>query len=364
MIQDKDIIYFIGDPLEVAAMLSIAKNLSYPKVILCNYENYSNLNLLDRTKILLESVGIVPISIITVRLVSNRLSFFGLKTKFRNNTILKNLNINVLESGLTSGMFSVCAHINSPIWDFPSLSAVSIWRMSHSPAEDIQCWRSSLEKNNVLVSTFLSTIRYLLGYRTHLRKFDKYYTWIQYSKDQSSLSLNPFIENMKVDFSDTNCDTLILFGADNYSNEGYSELCSLTKEHLLSLGRFLACCEAVEIIFVKFHPVVFGRLTSDQHEDLKNTLFDFAHELGFHKLSFLDDVFSHELLQLPAEIQLHLLAPKKIIGSYSSALLIPAYSGKVSVISDSTYNPSSRVREAVESQFLGDKIRVLTSDTD
>lgn len=360
MSNDKPIVYFVGDPLEVVGIISINEGFVPKNVVLCKYKNYKDDGLFERVLNLLKKIGGSPSEVIEVELLSNHISLTDIRKRILNNKKIKRLDETYFNGRLFSGDFAICANIFSPIVDYSFPTKVSFFRMSHSPAEDLEFMLQSHQKRFFgIVRGVRNACRSLMGYKRHRLNFERFYTWIKYADGQMGLSTVEFLKLNVVPEPKVCIDTVIVYASE-------ASHCSLEPDavadtYLRFLEDALSYCSNSESIAVKLHPSVYDKLRPEKYRLLKCLLRDRASGRGFRNFMFFDEVMGPDALSIPFELQMGVVKPHKVIGPYSSALLISAFVPEVDVISDSTYFPSSALRESLEVPFLrGSGLRVAT----
>lgn len=362
MSKPDNLVFVVADPLEVPAMMEVLGGAKPARVILCEYENFSELNLKDRTSHLLEVIGVKQTVPIKLHLTIGRLSLKKVLYYFRNLQKISGLNRTDFQGGLFDSSNIIVANKFSPIFHYAYYyGQCTLWRVSHSPGEDAQEFAKACSPKGTLYRLVLFIIslckRKLTRYDP--RRVKREYSWLPHLPHHRGLDFDRYISAMP-DVIAERCDVIILFGAEDYSNEKEAIDRKIFRLHEVFIDAALNDCSQSDKIIFKFHPFVAGRMTVDEVSELSSAIVRRSKDRGFFNIQNISDIEAEiDCESYPAEILIKMLRPDTVIGPYNTSLLMPSERWGMRVIADSSLFPACAKREEAE-RLLARHIHIKT----
>lgn len=369
-------IFVISSPQEAVGLLLLSQGRLVENCILVKYIDYSDGKYAQIIKKLLDEVKIknlYPINLYLHNVSMNKGSVFQtVKQIVLNKIVIRKFDLEKFQGSLFKNSYNFVTQINSPLLTLGKYDINKIYLMEHAPADSrnrIRRLKNIIIKNDgktkyqkfisymhggagkwysiykiIKIKTIDKIVNTLFPYTSALQYLDKGFSWIDYGDDFHLLDYR----NLKLNF-----DFLM---PEKKFNEEYKTLVMIEHKdafknikHLHNEMKEIDFVEMYadilqkhisinEAIVCKFHPYILqnsNKLEIRNYSESMRARFLIS---GYRKVVFFDEIYDDELISLmPVEMFIKPLKINKIVGLYSSTMVIVQDWDEMSVISDCSW---------------------------
>ena len=298
---------------------------------------------------------------------------------YKNKLILRDFNKNYFEGKLFKRDYYFISQMYSPLLSLSGYNTDKIFILEHSPTDSRERIEASKNKNldkgkctglkktstqlnlknlnlyffKIKRKALALVINYLFPNMRGMRYINKGFSWINYEDQYSLLDYRDLKFNFNFDFPSAgfeNENKTILLIESKEAFRDVPEIYDEVKEiDFIEMYSDMLCknIDRNELIICKLHPYTYQNSSKLQIEEYINKIKVSFNNAGYRKVKFLNEILSEKLLALmPVEAFIVPLKVNKILGLYSSAMLILQHWEEVTVISDCRWIKAfARIRE-------------------
>lgn len=376
-------IFVISSPQEAVGLILLSNNRPIEYCILIKYIDYTDGKFFEITKRIIEEVEIRNVYILNLYLHNSSMNkgeiFLSIKNILLNKKIIKKFDSDIFQGKLFNNSYNFVVQYYSPLLSLGCYDINRIYLMEHSPADS----RSRLSKLNscntgttyhitknsfflgcqkitslifqgpskwysiykkIKIRIFIKIINKLFPYMSVLENLKNGFSWIDYEDefqylDYRNLQLNSDFFGSTGHINHEFKTLLMIDHKAAYKNTGvlYNEMkdidfvemyAEILHKHV-SINEFIVC---------KLHPFIVQNLTTLEIEAYKEDMRARFLIAGYQNILFFDEIFHDHLISLmPVELFIKRLKINKIVGLYSSTMLIVQEWDDVEIISDCSW---------------------------
>ena len=369
-------IFVISSPQEAVGLLLLSKGRLVEYCILVKYIGYADGKYSEITNKILDDVKIKNLFILRLYLHNVSMNkgsvLLTAKQIVLNKIIIRKFDLEKFQGSLFKNSYNFVAQINSPLLTLGKYDINKIYLMEHSPADSrnrIKRLKNITLKNNgktkyqkiishmqggvrkwcliykiIKIKTIAKIVDTLFPYTNALQYLDKGFSWIDYGDDfhlldYRNLKLNFDFVMPEKKFNDEHKTLVMIEHKDAFKNieHLYNEMKEIDFVEMYAdiLQKHISINET---IVCKFHPFILqnsNKLEIRTYSESMRARFLIS---GYRKVVFFDEILHDELISLmPVEMFIKPLKINKIVGLYSSTMVIVQDWDEMSVISDCSW---------------------------
>lgn len=370
----KKTIFIISSPQEAAGLLLLSKDLAVDYCILIKYIDYADKIYADITKRVLDEVNIKNLLILDLYLHNVSMNqgniYLTFKQIYLNKLIINKFNKEKFHGDLFDNNYNFVAQFYSPILTLGNYDLNKIYLMEHSPTDSRDRLIRLKNKENIfnkkslrlvgrvdlssikLQQLFLkvkkkilrAVVLTLFPYMKELCYLKKGFSWVDYDDnfilmDYRNLKFNIEFSVLREGFYDEPKTLLLIEHKEAFIKVDalYKEMKEIDFVEMYAdiLKKHVGIDES---IVCKLHPYVLQNANKLDVKNYSDRLKACFLSIGYKKVTFLDEILQGELTHLmPVEMLLRPLKVNKMVGLYSSAMLIVQHWDGMMVISDCSW---------------------------
>lgn len=384
-------IFVISTPVEAVGLSILANDKLIENCIIVLYKNYTDILNKDLILKILEKNKIKNLYFLTLRFYLNPYKkghiVDFLKDIFINQAAIKKFDIDNFQGKLFKSNFNFVVQHFSPFLSHNRYDHKKVYTMEHSVGDAcaLLTEQNCVNFKKITIIDKLSTIflsndnkaqklinfvfaakkkiiyglLIILAPGSHTLKSCKQgFSWLNYLDGFTFLDFRDYngsieIEKINADFLNKYKTLLLIDHKEQYVEVEwiYEELkqinyidmyAAILKKHI----------NQEETIICKFHPKINQKLDAIQINNYINSLREKFLSMGYKKIYFLRDIIDDLTSYMPAELFLKPLKINKVVGVYTTTLLIAQEWKDMTVISDCSYSQTlSKLREIEGKSF-------------
>lgn len=385
----KRAIFVISSPQEAMGLLALMKGECLEVCIVVQYIGYANGTYSRLINRILSDINIKKILTLNLYLHNveiNKAKIYSTFEKiYKNKILLSEFNNKYFMGNLFKSEFNFIAQIYSPLLSLSRYSAEKIYILEHSPTDSRERIGASKKKNlenfgvvrtktysfsidfkNIGLYFFkikrkilTDVVNFLFPNMRNMRYIKRGFSWIDYGDGFSPIDYRGIKFNFSFNLPDEDFKnkpkTILLIE----SREAFRDVPEIYEEmqgiDFIEMYSDMLCKHIAldELIICKLHPYTYQNSSELEIDDYIKKIKAAFNGLGYKKIHFLNEILPEKLLQLmPVEAFIEPLKVNKILGIYSSAMLILQHWEGVEVISDCRWiKEFSRIREGDKKFF-------------
>lgn len=379
----KRAIFVISSPQEAMGLLALMRGECLEICIVVQYIGYANGTYSRLINRILSEGNIKKILTINLYLhnveINKAKIYSTFKNIYKNKILLSEFNNKYFMGNLFKSEFNFVSQIYSPLLSLNRYNTEKIYILEHSPTDsrerigaskknrienigDVRKKKYNFSINLKTIGLYFFKIKrkiladvvnFLFPNMRNMRYIKKGFSWVNYGDEFSLVDYRGVKFNFSFNFPSEDFKnkpkTILLIE----SNEAFRDVPEIYEEmkgvDFIEMYSDMLCKHIAldELIICKLHPYTYQNSNELEIDEYIKKIKAAFNRLGYKKIHFLNEILSEKLLQLmPVEALIEPLKVNKILGIYSSAMLVLQHWEGVTVISDCRWiKEFSRIRE-------------------
>lgn len=368
-------VFIIASPQEAAALLILSKKNKIKKCIVINYLGYSDGDYLRIIKSILLGISIDNLYFIDMYFyltyASRGCITKTLKSIYKNIKIIKDFDSANFQGNLFNLNYSFVVQKDSPFISLAPYPLSKIYLMEHSPADSRERLKRLKNISNSspividskipifikfkikILSKFLSIV---FPFSTRSKNIINGYTWLNYGDNFHYLDYRDVQQKISLKRLPTSKvaskRTLFLMEHPEMFRDVPQVYHQVKESNFVNMYRdmLIKHVDINDVVICKFHPFITQNISNDEMQHYLSALRECFLMAGFKKIIFFQDLFDPGDIRgsWPVEMFIDSLGVSRVLGLYSSTMLIVQNWDGLQIISDCSsleYFRSARARD-------------------